>query len=133
MPMTNNYYSQPSIPNNYNYQNFNQQQITNNQQVSQVPQFQNSILTVLINAEDEMMNYPVAAGCKVLLISFDENKFWLKGTEKNGVPEIIRSFEFNETTPVQKNQNDGNYATKDEISELNKKIDALIESLGGDK
>lgn len=97
-----------------------------------VQQPQNSILTVFVNSEDEVNYYPVAAGVTVMLIAFNLKRFYLKTTGKNGVPEPLRIFDFDEVITVQpQNQND-NYATKDEMKAISDKLDKLISSLGGE-
>lgn len=95
-------------------------------------QGQNSILTVFVNSEDEVNFYPVAAGVTVMLVSFNLKKFWLKSTEKNGIPGPLRVFDFNEVTPAPQNQGNENYVTKEEMALLSSKLDKLISSLGGE-
>lgn len=56
----------------------------------------NSLMTVLVNSEDEVNNYPVAAGFTVMLVDFSHNKFWLKSTAMNGVPQPPRVFTISE-------------------------------------
>ena len=88
------------------------------------------LMTILVNSEDEVGYYPVAAGLTVMLVSFNLGKFWLKSTGKNGVPVPLREFSFEEkqVQPV-----DTSYATKEEIKSLNEKLDKLIAELGGTK
>lgn len=86
------------------------------------------LMTIFVNSEEEVGYYPVAAGVTVMLISFNLGKFWLKSTNKNGVPEPLRQFSFEEK---QVETIDTSYATKDEIKTLNDKIDKLIAELGG--
>lgn len=88
-----------------------------------------SIMTIFVNSEDEVKNYPVAAGVTVLLLSFNLKKFWLKSTSTNGVPESLREFPFEETTP--QTQPAGSGVTREEFDSLSKKIDKLIADLGG--
>lgn len=88
-----------------------------------------SIMTIFVNSEDEVRNYPVAAGVTVLLLSFNLKKFWLKSTSTNGVPESLREFPFEETTP--QTQPAGSGVTREEFDSLSKKIDKLIADLGG--
>lgn len=112
-------------------------QPVDNRYFSQVPMNQstqqNSLLTIFVNSEDEVNYYPVAAGVTVMLIAFNLGKFYFKTTGKNGVPEPIRVFKFEEVLPSpQVNAND-NFATKEEINNLSEKLNKLIESLGGDK
>lgn len=88
-----------------------------------------SIMTIFVNSEDEVRNYPVAAGVTVLLLSFNLKKFWLKSTSTNGVPESLREFPFEETTPQAAQQSTG--VSREEFDSLSKKIDKLIADLGG--
>ena len=89
------------------------------------------LMTIFVQSEEEVNNYPVAAGLTVLLISFGLKKFWLKSTDTSGVPQQLRSFSFNEETPLQ-NQT-GSFVTRAEFSELSTKLDKLISELGGTK
>lgn len=96
---------------------------------AQPQQTPGSIMTIFVNSEDEVRNYPVAAGVTVLLLSFNLKKFWLKSTSTNGVPESLREFPFEETTPQAPAQNGG--VSREEFDSLSKKIDKLIADLGG--
>lgn len=88
-----------------------------------------SIMTIFVNSEDEVRNYPVAAGVTVLLLSFNLKKFWLKSTSTNGVPESLREFPFEETTPKAPS-NTG--VSREEFESLSKKLDKLLSELGGE-
>lgn len=99
------------------------------QQTQQPQQNPGSIMTIFVNSEDEVRNYPVAAGVTVLLLSFNLKKFWLKSTSTNGVPETLREFPFEETTPQAAQQSTG--VSREEFDSLSKKIDKLIADLGG--
>ena len=98
----------------------------------QYPSQQQSLLTVFINSEDEAINYPVAAGVTVLLISFNLGKFYLKSTETDGIPKPLRMFEFTEKKVVNVTHDNGDYVTKEDFNNLSKKLNSLIEKLGGD-
>lgn len=87
-----------------------------------------SIMTIFVNSEDEVRNYPVAAGVTVLLLSFNLKKFWLKSTSTNGVPESLREFPFEEKTVVPQPSTG---VSREEFDSLSKKIDKLIADLGG--
>lgn len=89
---------------------------------------QSGLMTIMVSSEDEMINYPVAAGVTVLLISFNLGKFWLKSTSTNGVPQQPRVFEFTEKTTIQPQSGS---VTREEFESLNSKIDKLIAELGG--
>lgn len=103
------------------------------QQQSQQPS--SNLMTIFVNSEEEVLNYPVAAGLTVLLLSFNLQKFWLKSTNTNGVPQPLRVFPFTEeiqqSAQVANNQND--LVTRDEFKALNEKLEKLINDLGGGK
>jgi len=96
--------------------------------IQQPQQNQSGLMTIMVSSEDEMINYPVAAGVTVLLISFNLGKFWLKSTSTNGVPQQPRVFEFTEKTTLQPQVG---AVTREEFNSLNSKIDKLIAELGG--
>ena len=108
------------------------------QQTMQQPQYQvqptmNGFLTIPVDGERDAQEYPVGAGCEVMLISFKEGKFWIKGTAKNGIPNPLRPYSFREDTEmVPQNQNGSIYVTKDELDSIRNKLNELIEKLGGD-
>lgn len=97
----------------------------------QQPQQQTSLLTVFVDSEAEVNDYPVAAGTTVQLISFKMGKFYLKSTATNGVPQPIRVFNFTEETKAPEIQNGA--VSRDEFNALNEKLNKLIQELGGDK
>lgn len=97
----------------------------------QQPQQQTSLLTVFVDSDAEVNDYPVAAGTTVQLISFKMGKFYLKSTATNGVPQPIRVFSFTEETKAPEIQNGA--VSRDEFNALNEKLNKLIQELGGDK
>lgn len=124
--MQNNQYYTPSSTTPVDNRYFAQPQLTQSAQ-------QNSLLTIFVNSEDEVNYYPVAAGVTVMLIAFNLGKFYFKTTGKNGVPEPLRVFKFEEVIKMPPVNTNENFATKDEIKDLSDKLNKLIESLGGDK
>lgn len=97
------------------------------------PQPQNNsgnIMTIFVSSEEEAHSYPVAAGTTVLLLCFNLNKFWLKSTNTSGVPEQLREFTFEEKT-IPNTVNGTGGVTREEFDSLSKKIDKLINDLGG--
>ena len=58
--------------------------------------YSNSVMTVFVDGEAGANAYPVAAGYTVMLIDFNSGKFWIKGTDPNGVPQRMRTFDFKE-------------------------------------
>lgn len=129
-----NPYQAPSYT--YNPLGYNQPTPTNQTAVPtstyiQPQQQQTSLLTVFVDSEAEVNDYPVAAGTTVQLISFKMGKFYLKSTATNGVPQPIRVFSFTEETVAPEIQNGA--VSRDEFNALNAKLDKLISELGGDK
>ena len=90
----------------------------------------NNILTIFVDKESDVTDYPVAAGTSVMLISFNLGKFYLKSTANNGVPQPTRVFSFKEE--VVPNTATGS-VTREEFNALNDKLSKLIEELGGAK
>lgn len=107
-----------TFPQNYQTQ---QQPVQNNNS--------GNLFTVAVSSEEEVNNYPVAAGTTVLLISFNLNKFWLKKTGTNGVPEPLRVFPFKEEMQVVEQNNTA--VTREEFNSLVKNVEKLIHDLGG--
>lgn len=89
-----------------------------------------TLLTVFVNSEQDVKDYPVAAGTTVLLLAFNLGKFYLKSTGTNGVPQQLREFTFKENIQQQKNQND--VVSREEFSALSAKLDKLLSELGGE-
>lgn len=76
---------------------------------------QNSV--AFVNGEEGAKNYLVAAGNSVLLMDFNINKFWVKSTGPNGIPQQMREFTFEEITPkIETAQSD--FVTKQELNDL---------------
>lgn len=116
--------------NNQQNQNYNNYGTPMNQGM-QMQNSSGSLMTIYVNSEEEVNNYPVAAGTTVLLMSFNLNKFWLKSTSTSGIPEPIREFSFDEIkaqTPQQ--QTDG--VSREEFIALAESVKKLINDLGGE-
>lgn len=109
-------------PNTY-YPNY-QQPVTQQQTSTNV-----SLMTVFVNSDQEVDEYPVAAGVTVQLINFKAGKFYLKSTGTNGVPQPIRRFSFTEDSMPAQNQNGA--VSRDEFNALSEKFDKLLKELGG--
>lgn len=119
-------------PYQYPYYQYSPTPQTPQQTYYQLPQqtSNGSLLTVFIDREEDVNDYPVAAGTTVQLISFKLGKFYLKSTGTNGVPQPIRVFTFSEATPKSEIQN--GQVTRDEFNALSSKIDKLLKELGGE-
>lgn len=140
MPVNNNYQPftgyygaiAPPYPQNYQQQSY---QLPAQQSQYQVQSTMNGFLAIPVDGERDALEYPVGAGCEVMLISFKEGKFWIKGTAKNGIPNPLRVYPFHEETDAvlqRQNQNETIYVTKDEFDSIRNKLNELIEKLGGD-
>lgn len=132
-PYYNPNFVQQTVPNYYMPPQQQFSSVTTPAVVPSQQQPQNSILTVFVNSEEEVNFYPVAAGVTVMLVSFNLGKFYLKSTGKNGVPEPLRVFDFTEEAIATQNQNETKFVSQEDFDALSKKLDTLINSLGGDK
>ena len=126
MPAYNNYQQLNPQTTVGNFSPYNYQTAVPIQQPQQ--NTQSGLMTIMVSSEDEMINYPVAAGVTVLLISFNLGKVWLKSTSTNGVPQQPRVFEFTEKTTIPPQTGS---VTREEFDSLSSKIDKLIAELGG--
>lgn len=131
--MPNNNWMTPNYGAYPNYSNTNAMNYP--QQVPSQQQSTSSIMTIFVNGEEEVLNYPVAAGLSVILMDFNHNKFYLKSTGVNGVPQPLRVFPFEENVqvPTAPTPVTDNYVTKDEFAELSSKLERLLTELGGVK
>ena len=89
------------------------------------------LMTIMVSSDEEVRNYPVAAGTTVLLIAFNLGKLWLKTTDTSGVPQKPREFSFTENVVIKQTLPEG--ITRDEFVSLSNKVNKLIEELGGTK
>ena len=109
-----------------NYYTWTPQGHTEYQPPQQTPA--SSFYTVLVNGDAGANAYPVASGNTVLLMDFNSNKFWLKSTNENGIPQPLRCFDFKEE--IQEIQNgSGNGVTRDEFNVLSQNVSSLTESV----
>ena len=85
-----------------------------------------SIMCVIVHTEDEVQRYMVAPNTTVLLICFELKKFWLKGTDQNGVQAPLRVFDFDEkTAPMQQTQNAEMSEIRAELKRLSEAVAAM--------
>ena len=91
------------------------------------PQVSNTIMCVIVQSEDEVNRYLVAANSTVMLLCFNTGRFYLKGTDANGIQLPLRVFQFSENTPARKEEAQPEYATKADLEQIKE----LIKTLGG--
>ena len=88
----------------------------------------NSIMCVMVQTKEEVDRYLVAANTTVLLMCFPLKKFYLKGTDANGIQVPMREFDFEEKNPpaqvVQGN------SELDAINEKLKKLEEMVAAMG---
>lgn len=91
---------------------------------------QNDLMVVSVQGEAGANAYPVASGNTVLLIDFESNKFWLK-SNVNGIPQRLRTFEFNEIIrePELVQPQNTPIITRDEFDALSRNVMTLSEGL----
>lgn len=105
-----------------------------------------SLMAVIVQGEAVANSYPVASGSRVMLIDFDDGKFWLK-SNVNGIPQRLRSFTFKEEIQEKSQQEHNNQSdvvninsevTKEEFNSLvdtvailSNNVNKLISELGG--
>jgi len=110
-----------------NYYTGTPQNYTGYQQPAPAQTTTSSFYTVLVNGEAGANAYPVASGNTVMLMDFNSNKFWLKTTNTNGIPQPLRSFNFKEE--IQEIQNGTPGVTRDEFNTLSQNVSSLTESV----
>lgn len=90
----------------------------------------NSIITVPVTSETEVLNYLVGAGNTVIFVDLDHGRSWIKSTASNGVPMQMRKFkmleEVQEQPVMSASQPAEQYATKADFDELKKMIEDLL-------
>ena len=97
-----------------------------NNYFGQTPSPLSGFYCVVVQSESEVQNYLVAANSTVLLISFNLKKFWLKGTDQNGIALPLREFEFTEKIkPATIPQNNELESLKKDIADIKAIIDGL--------
>ena len=91
----------------------------------QMPE-QPGLTIVPINSDDQVTNYPVAAGNTVVFVNFNTNRMCFKSTNANCVAMPLRwaTFAYDDEQRIQQtqlqpqNQNVGDYVTRAELDEL---------------
>lgn len=102
----------------------NQQQIQNQPQV-QAPPINNSIIWV--QGEAAAKSYPIAPNSSVPLWDSEANVIYIKSADMSGMPSIkILDYTMRDTAPrAPEIQAQSDFATKDDISVLEKEISSL--------
>lgn len=79
------------------------------------------IITIdMVNGEQMANSYYVAPGVTAVLMDFTNCVFYIKASDTRGIPQALRTFDFNErvSQPVNENTNDGIQTQIDEIKSM---------------
>jgi len=87
-------------------------------------QEEEEIFVAMVSGEGAAQMYPVKSGKTGILIDFDSNKFWVKSTKKNGMPEQMRRFSFTED---EYEENKSKYVTADDLKKFEDRIMKALE------
>jgi len=74
-------------------------------------------------------NYQVSPGCSTIFMNFAMTEMRMRTRDMSGFPLPDRTWSIKETTPQPQIANSGNFATKEEVSAINDKLDKLIEMM----
>lgn len=93
---------------------------------------------IWVQGESGAKSYLVAAGCSVLLMDSESQRFFIKSVDESGIPKPLRIFEYTEIIQNStQEQSCEQYATKDELTEqiriLKSEIDKLSNFLSEQK
>ena len=85
---------------------------------------QNNMLVSWVKGLEGAKAYPVMRGTTVLLMDTEQNNFYLKTVETNGIVQPLEMYEFKkveiaESDPVE-------YATKSDVAEIKKMLEELL-------
>lgn len=132
-PYTNTY--QPTV----GYANFNPYMYASPVPTAsaQVPA-QNEFRYYPVRGEDGVNAFYVAPGQSVLLMDTDNQSFYVKSVDQNGMPQPLRVFDFTERVPQQSNASAPEidmsaYATHEDLSEIRDMIKELKASIASEK
>ena len=79
-----------------------------------------------VHGEAEAKAYPVPAGSSALLMDMNAEMFYIKSVDASGMPQPLRVYEYTEVVTAPDPQVDmGNYATKEDIAAINRRLDGL--------
>ena len=87
-------------------------------------QEEEEVFVAMVSGEGAAQMYPVKSGKTGILIDFDSNKFWVKSTKKNGMPEQMRRFSFTED---EYEENKSKYVTTEDLKKFEDKIMKALE------
>lgn len=92
-------------------------------QPTQIPAFQNqnSNNMAWVQGESGAKSYPLGPNSKMFLFDSEEDCFYVKTTDQNGIPQKLKKFVYYEKTEEQENQQ-SDYVTREELEEILSKL-----------
>lgn len=80
---------------------------------------------IWVQGEQGAKGYPVAPGNSVLLMDTEDQVFYIKTTDYNGVPQPLKIYEYAERVVTDSQKQDSEYVSRNEFEELKKLIEEL--------
>ena len=97
--------------------------LPNQQQPTMNTPIQNELMLVLVKDDNAVQNYPVANGNSVMLMNYDNGKFWIKSMT-NGVTPTITEHKF-EVVNGNQNSPASNFVSQEEFKALSANVDRI--------
>lgn len=99
---------------------------------------QNEFKYYPVHGEEGVNSFYVAPGQSVLLMDSENQSFYVKSVDQNGMPLPLRVFDFTERVPVQSNSAGpdidlSSYATREDLAEIRDMIKELKASMTTEK
>lgn len=98
--------------------------MANYQPVSQ-PQQSVASGIIWVQGEQGAKGYPVAPGNSVLLMDTEDQVFYIKTTDSNGVPQPLKIYDYTERVVKEPQNQNPEFVSRNEFEELKKMIEEL--------
>lgn len=99
------------------------------QNTSSVYNAPQSIQVIVLDDISQAGNYQVNPGGSTIFMNFAMTEMRMRTRDMSGFPLPDRTWSIKETTPQPQPANIGNFATKEEVSAINDKLDKLLEMM----
>lgn len=111
------------------YNGYGQQantQVPNMMNFQPAPQQQSVASGIIwVQGEQGAKGYPVAPGNSVLLMDTEDQVFYIKTTDNNGVPQPLKIYDYTERIIKEPQTQSSDYVSRNEFEELKKMIEEL--------
>lgn len=95
------------------------------QNSQQMIQGYNTNVIRIQGGKEAAMNYPVQINYTAMILDEDNNTFYLKTRDQNGVLQSLREFKYEEVTPLKEESSDCEYVTKEDFNKLLSEVKKL--------